>query len=341
LKLVLENISKDFGDFKISDIHLEITNGDYFIILGPSGAGKSLLFDIIAGIIKPGQGEIFHNGNRITKETLQKRNFGLVFQENTLFPHLNVAGNIAYPLKIKKIPKNQRKQIIELLVAELNIENLLSRDTRTLSGGEQKRVILARTLALNPDILLLDEPLSSLDTENKTNIQNLLKELNKKGLTILHITHDQPEALYLGNRIAIMNQGRILQCDTPADIIANPLNKFVATFLGINNFFSVEKKENQQYIIDGSFIMTAPPGIKHFNHIIIPSYAFSIGKTHKNGFPFKGIIENLVFFPEKTEVYLNAGIRFKASFLNHCSAGTLNAGDVVYFNIANDMIRFL
>jgi len=224
-----------------------VNKGDYFILLGPSGAGKSLVLEIIAGLIKPDSGEITLNNANITELKIQDRNIGLVFQDLALFPHLTVHYNIGFPLLRKGIRKREVNRKVIELARSLSIEHLLRRFTPTLSGGEQQRVALARTLALDPAILLLDEPLSSLDVERKVDIRKLLRDLNRKGQTIVHVTHDYEEAIALGSRIAVMNDGAIEQTGTPQEIFSKPTSTFVAGFGGIRNFFQAFLSHTQDH----------------------------------------------------------------------------------------------
>jgi len=235
--LKLKNISKKWESFSLNNITLNVNKGDYFILLGPSGAGKSLVLEIIAGLIKPDSGEITLNNANITELKIQDRNIGLVFQDLALFPHLTVHRNIGFPLFRKGIRKREVNRKVIELASSLSIGHLLRRFTPTLSGGEQQRVALARTLALDPAILLLDEPLSSLDVERKVEIRKVLRDLNRKGQTIVHVTHDYEEAIALGSRIAVMNNGSIEQYGTPQEVFSKPTSTFVAGFGGIRNFF--------------------------------------------------------------------------------------------------------
>ncbi|HNV81258.1 MAG TPA: ABC transporter ATP-binding protein [Tenuifilaceae bacterium] len=248
--LKLTNISKRWEGFTLKDITLTVGKGDYFILLGPSGAGKSVLLEVIAGLIAPDGGDITLNDANITHLKIQERDIGLVFQDLALFPHLNVHHNIGYPLYRKGYKSREVNRRVVELAQELGISHLLKRFPPTLSGGEQQRVALARTLALNPSLLLLDEPLSSLDVERKVEIRRLLRDLNRKGQTIVHVTHDYEEAIALGNRIAIINNGAIEQIGSPQEVFGKPTSSFVAGFGGVRNFFkiSISKSEDSKFM---------------------------------------------------------------------------------------------
>ncbi|MBI9069182.1 MAG: ABC transporter ATP-binding protein [Salinivirgaceae bacterium] len=238
--LKVENLHIKLGDFHLSDINFSVEKGEYFMLLGESGSGKSVLLESIAGLFKQNKGEIFLNGQNINKTNIQKRKIGLVFQDFALFPHYSVEENIAFPLKIRKYKSAIIKDIVDQLACEMNILPLLKRKPETLSGGEKQRVALARTLTLKPDILLLDEPLSSIDVSLKGELRSLLRRLNQKGQTIIHVTHDYEEAISLASKIAIIQDGKIVQTGTPKEVFTHPKNKFVAHFGGIKNFYEAK-----------------------------------------------------------------------------------------------------
>ena len=252
--LKLDNISVKLGDFQLRNISFDVEDGEYFILLGKSGIGKTVLLETIAGLIEPDDGKIFLDGKDITNEKIQKRNIGIVYQDNGLFPHMNVRENIMYPLECKHIDKKVIRSELENIASVMDIIPLLDRKIKTLSGGERQKVALARTLIMNPKILLLDEPLSSLDTNAKAKIKTILRKINCGGQTIVHITHDYQEAISLAHRIAIMENGEISQIGTPDEIFRHPKSQFVANFVGIKNFFRGELiKQNNSKGDDAEF----------------------------------------------------------------------------------------
>jgi len=243
--LELRNISCSFPGFSLSEISFSVADGEYFILLGESGAGKSLLLEAIAGLNPIKSGNLILEGKDITNEKIQQRGIGLVFQDQAVFPHLSVKENIAYPLTGKHISKAEKDKIIDEITAILQISKLLTRRPSTLSGGELQRVALARALVQKPKVLLLDEPLSATDSKLRSELRALLRQINRMGQTIIHVTHDFDEAVSLADRIAIMNQGTIVQSGTPQEVFGNPVNGFVAHFAGIRNFYKVTiVKEN-------------------------------------------------------------------------------------------------
>jgi molybdate/tungstate transport system ATP-binding protein len=238
--LILKNISKKLGEFHLSDINIEISEGTYYVLLGRSGSGKTQLLELIAGLNKPDCGELWLDGENITYKKIQNRGIGLVFQDYAIFPNMTVFENIAYSLISGKTDKSETKERVQKVAMELNISHLLDRDTHHLSGGELQRVALARTLITSPRLLLLDEPMASVDASLKDDIKRLLRRLNKQGLTIVHVTHDYKEAVNLASRIGVIHNGRIVQEGDPDSVFRKPVNKFVARYSGIRNFFRVK-----------------------------------------------------------------------------------------------------
>ncbi len=235
--LDIRNIKKSIGQFQLGSFDLQIAAGSYFVLLGPSGSGKSLLLDLISGFEKPDEGKILLNGIDLRKVQPYKRKIGYLFQHVMLFPHLNVAQNIGYAIQSKNMSALQKKENIKQLAENFGIHDLLHRKTTGLSGGEAQRVALARIFASEPEILLLDEPLSGLDVELKSEMIQFFKTLNKKGLTILHVTHDFDEGVRLADTMGIMHNGSLLQTGSPESIAQYPANKFVAHLTGNRNFF--------------------------------------------------------------------------------------------------------
>ena len=236
--LTIEGISKDLGEFHLRNVDLAINKGEYFVVLGPTGAGKTILLETISGIYQPDRGKICFCGRDITGMPPRSRNIGMVYQDYTLFPHLTVERNIGFGLRIRKTDKTKTSQKIQELAHLLGVHHLLHRRPGTLSGGEQQRVSIARALIMEPDILLLDEPLSALDTATKTRLQEELSRIHSlMGTTMIHVTHSFEEAFVLGDRLAIMNDGTIVQHGLPVDVFRKPNTEFTAGFLGIGNIF--------------------------------------------------------------------------------------------------------
>jgi len=235
--LEIKNISKSLPNFYLKNISFPVDNGDYFVLLGGSGMGKSMLLEIIAGITDHDSGEILLDGKDITFEKIQKRKIALVYQDQVLFPHLTVFSNIAYSLHGKKKSANEIKNAVNELADLVEISKFLDRKPGTLSGGEAQRVALARALATEPECLLLDEPLSNVDTQLRYELRNLLRKINKNGQTIIHVTHDYEEAISLANKLAVIEHGNIVQIGSPEEVFMYPKSEFVAKFIGVKNFY--------------------------------------------------------------------------------------------------------
>ncbi len=235
--LRVSDLSKSIGEFNLRDVSFETAPGEYFVLLGASGVGKSVLLEVIAGIYLPDTGRIRLGGLDITSFKIQKRDVGMVFQDGALFPNLTVEENVAYGLKC--LGKNSReiRSTVNDLAEELGFSSLMPRNPATLSGGETQRVALARALAITPRCLLLDEPLSSLDRGARSEIRTLLRNLKRRGITVVHVTHDYEEALSLADRVGIMEEGTIVQTGSPDNVFTHPVSGFVADFVGIRNFF--------------------------------------------------------------------------------------------------------
>jgi len=234
----IESLSKTWGDFSLKNICLEVREGEYFIVLGPTGSGKTLLLELIAGFYYPDKGRIFLKDIDITHLPPKDRGIGFVYQDYMLFPNMNVRDNIAYGIRAKGLEKEVVKKV-EKLANLLGISYLLDRYPSNLSGGEAQRVAIARALAIEPDVLLLDEPLSALDPNLRLEIRKELRKIHKKmRTTTIHVTHSREDAMMLGDKIAVMNEGKIIQVGDAQEIFRRPKSKFVAEFVGVENIFS-------------------------------------------------------------------------------------------------------
>lgn len=232
--IVVENVSKQFGSFKAVDqVSLEIKSGSLVALLGPSGSGKSTLLRLIAGLELPDTGKIWLTGSDATYQSVQERNIGFVFQHYALFKHLSVRQNIAFPLEIRKIPKSKIKTRVEELLQLVQLSGLGSRYPSQLSGGQRQRVALARALAVQPQVLLLDEPFGALDAKVRKDLRVWLRRLHDEvHVTTVFVTHDQEEAMEVADEIVVMNKGHVEQVGTPAQIYDHPATAFVMSFIG-------------------------------------------------------------------------------------------------------------
>ena len=259
LKLV--DLSKAFGSqVAVAPLDLEIQSGDFFAILGPSGCGKTTLLRMIGGLLRPTAGEIFMQGRNVTDLGPEKRPTNMVFQGYGLFPHMTVRQNIAYGLKIARRPRREIEARIAEVIGLVRLEELGDRSVGQLSGGQQQRVALARALVMRPPVLLLDEPLAALDLKLRQAMQEELRRIHDEiGGTFVFVTHDQGEAMSLASRIAVMNEGKLLQVGSPEEIYRYPRSTFVATFVGEANVFrgrrfgcTVQLSAGPSFFMDGN-----------------------------------------------------------------------------------------
>ncbi|MER9892762.1 ABC transporter ATP-binding protein [Mesorhizobium sp. M0119] len=240
--LSIRNLRKAFGAIvAVHDVTLDIPRGEFLTFLGPSGSGKSTTLYAIAGFQDPSSGDVLLEEKSLLAVPSHKRNIGMVFQRYTLFPHLTVAENVAFPLRVRRRPDAEVKKKVADMLALVRLESFAGRLPGALSGGQQQRVALARALAYDPPILLMDEPLSALDKKLREEIQSEIRRIHRQtGVTILYVTHDQEEALHLSDRIALFKDGRIEQTGTGEDLYLRPATDFVAGFIGNSNFLAAE-----------------------------------------------------------------------------------------------------
>ncbi len=239
--LQIQRLRKTYDDVvAIDQVSLDVRKGEFMTFLGPSGSGKSTTLYIVAGFQEPTEGRVLLDGKPLLSVAPNKRNIGMVFQRYTLFPHLTVGQNVAFPLRVRRQPEAEIKKKVEAMLGLVHLSEFRDRMPAQLSGGQQQRVAIARALAYDPPVLLMDEPLSALDKKLREEIQLELRRIHQEtGVTILYVTHDQEEALRLSDRIAVFNKGCIEQCGTGEELYANPASRFVANFIGNSNFLPV------------------------------------------------------------------------------------------------------
>ncbi|MEM2114939.1 MAG: ABC transporter ATP-binding protein [Candidatus Caldarchaeum sp.] len=230
----LENVSKSFGSTPVlKNVNLEVKSGEFFCILGPSGSGKTTILRITAGLEKPDKGKVFFDEADVTELPAKERTVSMIFQSLALYPHLNVFENIAFPLRVRKLPDREVKKTVQEVSTLLRIDGLLSRSVASLSGGERQRVAIARALVQRPKVFLMDEPLTGLETAFRQELRRELKEVQRStGITTVYVTHDQVEAFTLADRVAVLNEGVVQAVDDPQTIYERPNNLWLARFVG-------------------------------------------------------------------------------------------------------------
>ena len=349
--LEIKGVSKSFGETPVlRGVDLSVEPGELVFLLGPSGCGKSTLLRIVAGLIRQDAGSVVLDGRDVSALPPESRNTPMVFQNYALWPHLNVAENIAFGLKLRKLPREEIRKTVDEMLAVVGMSEFAKRKVNELSGGQQQRVALARALALNGDILLLDEPLSNLDARlrdlMRTEIRRICKE---RSLTALYVTHDRREALSVGDRIAVMKDGVILQLDAPRTLYTRPANKFTAAFLGdadfpeakclhIENGFAVLTTQlgELRVRIEGQPVQPVPGAVCM---LMIRPEAVRTDVDPASGNAFPCVVRDSVFLGETTGLTLDAsGFTLHAS---ESAAPERRSGDAITCSVPPDAIAIL
>ena len=249
LPITVRNVTKTYGSvFALDDVSLDVESGEFLTLLGPSGSGKTTLLMVLAGFTRPDQGSLKFGDAEMIRKPPHLRDVGMVFQNYALFPHMTVAGNVGYPLRLRRVPKAEMAERVERALETVQLGGYGDRRIDQLSGGQKQRVALARSIVFEPRILLMDEPLSALDKKLRDRMQIELRHLHEKlGMTTVYVTHDQREALTMSDRIAVVNHGRIMQLAGPQQLYDQPENKFVADFIGESTFLPVVRDGPQLY----------------------------------------------------------------------------------------------
>ena len=293
----LVNVSKDYdGDVALNNINLYIRDGEFLTLLGPSGCGKTTLLRLIAGFIMPSSGKIMMDGKELTNVPPYKRRVNTVFQKYALFPHMTIAENIAFGLKIKNKPKSYIDDKIKYALKLVNLSGFEKRDVTSLSGGQQQRIAIARAIVNEPRVLLLDEPLGALDLKLRQDMQyELIRLKNELGITFIYVTHDQEEALTMSDTIVVMNQGYIQQMGTPEQIYNEPENAFVADFIGESNIVGGTMIHDELVEIFGAKFACVDKGFGNNKPVDVVIRPEDIDLVKPENGTLQGVVTHLIF----------------------------------------------
>ncbi len=330
--LQLKNINKYFGkNHVIKNVNLNFEKGHFITFLGPSGCGKTTLLRMIAGFYEPDEGEILLNGKNIEKVPPYDRNTAMVFQEYALFPHMNVFDNVSYGLRVKKKSKDEIEKRVKQALALMQLEGMEKRFPNQMSGGQQQRVAVARALVMNPEVILLDEPLSNLDAKLRENVRVELRQIQQKmGLSTIYVTHDQSEALSMSDAIVVLKDGIVHQVGTPQEIYFEPKTAFVADFIGTTNLISLKGQSGNQVAYGGTVFTSSNP-VKEGSEYVASVRPESAGLSKnpvENQVNLKAHITNTMFLGEKVRYFLRDALD-KEWIVDAFDPGrTIHQGDV-------------
>jgi putative spermidine/putrescine transport system ATP-binding protein len=340
----VENCAKTFADGTqaLGPIALNVARGETLVLLGPSGCGKTTLLRIIAGLETPNAGgRVLFNQIDVTRVPIERRNVGMVFQSYALFPNMTVAENIGYGLKIRRVPDAERNARIAELVVLTGIEGLERRRIDQLSGGQRQRVALARAVAVRPSVLLLDEPLTALDAALRERLRGELNRLLRTlGITAVYVTHDQSEAMVLGDRIVVMRKGAVAQVGTPREIYFAPTSRFVAEFVGAANIVEASY-EGGSLRLPGGIIAAEPvPNSRANGRVFAMIRPESIGLIAATGAALCGLVESVNFIGEKQKASIS-GVAAKPLIVDVPKSVAIRVGDRVGLAIDPSEVRLL
>ena len=329
LSISIQSLSKKYGKlFALDNVDLDIKSGEFLTLLGPSGSGKTTLLMAIAGFNRPDSGSIRFGDKEMILTPPHRRDVGMVFQSYALFPHMTVAENVAFPLKLRRVAAKECAERVASALATVQLSELGERNIDQLSGGQRQRVALARAFVFRPRILLMDEPLSALDKKLREQMQIELKQLHRQlGVTTVYVTHDQREALTLSDRIAIINHGKLIQVDTPEVIYNHPANSFVADFIGESTILPLSCDNSGQLLFEGHtvsihIVSTSTPDdksaeqVKYWSLVVRPERLFinKEGVTDSGkSIVFDGIVKEFVYQGETAFALVSIADRYELS----------------------------
>ena len=307
MRVKFDRVSKRYGERTVvDDLSLEIADGEFVVLLGPSGCGKTTTLRMLAGLETVTSGDIYIGDERINDVPTQQRDLAMVFQSYALYPHMTIAENIAYPLRVRKLRRDERENRVATVAKLLEIESLLDRKPRQLSGGERQRVALARAIVREPRAYLMDEPLSNLDARLRVQMRGELKRLQHQlGTTTIYVTHDQAEAMTLATRVAVMKKGRLQQFDTPLNIYNHPANRFVAEFVGSPSMNFFEGRIDHGYFVSDSLRIPVNQPDSAVTMGIRPEHIHVLTQPQDGAIPAKVYVTELM--GNETFVFLTVG----------------------------------
>lgn len=298
LNISIKSITKTYGDFHaLNDVNLEVNSGEFLTLLGPSGSGKTTLLMVLAGFTRPDYGSVKFGEEEVILKPPHLREIGMVFQNYALFPHMNVEDNIGYPQKLRGVSKSETKHSVDEALSIVKLDGLGKRRVGELSGGQKQRVALARAIVFKPKILLMDEPLSALDKKLREEMQIELRQLHDSlNITTVYVTHDQKEALTMSDRIAVINDGQLMQLDTPNEIYKRPNNAFIADFIGESSLLSVKVQGGAAYLGASEICANQTPD-RDGDYLLMvrPEKLFLAERTEKDTNFFDGLVEESIF----------------------------------------------
>ncbi|MEG1875440.1 MAG: ABC transporter ATP-binding protein [Angelakisella sp.] len=322
----LRNIAVDYdGERILNGLNLDIMDKEFITFLGPSGCGKTTTLRIIGGFVEPVEGDVFFEGKRINDLPPHKRQVNTVFQRYALFPHLNVYENVEFGLKISKLPEQERRQRVMEALALVNLKNYDRRNINQLSGGQQQRVAIARAIVNRPKVLLLDEPLGALDLKLRKEMQVELKKMQQSlEITFIYVTHDQEEALTMSDRVVVMRDGQILQIGKPQDIYNEPINAFVADFIGESNI--IDGLMHKDFLVEfaNDYFECVDKGFAPMQQVQVVIRPEDLRIIAPEGAKLTGIVDTIIFKGVHYEIMVNAlGYRWMIHTTQKVQEGTL------------------